>query len=193
VPLLVSDYRFEPVGTQGHNYGISSWIPFHGTGVLPSTPYVMRSHYRPCYAYGGANLNRPFDYDTCIRMAKQWREIADDLLGDYYPLSSYSLSEDAWVAWQYDLPERGRGVVQTFRHAESPYESARFKLRGLDPSATYQFHDFDAPTNTPPVSATGRDLMTHGLLLTLPQMPDSAVISYERTERAADTRSNQGK
>jgi hypothetical protein len=54
-PLLVSDYRFEPVGPQGHNYDISSWIPFHGAGVSPSSPHVMRSHFRPSYAYGGMN------------------------------------------------------------------------------------------------------------------------------------------
>jgi alpha-galactosidase len=177
VPLLASDYRFEPVGTQGHNYGISSWIPFHGTGVWPSTPYVMRSHYRPCYAYGGANLGRAFDYETCIRMAKDWRLIADDLLGDYYPLTAYSLGEDTWVAWQYDRPESGRGVVQAFRHSESPYETTRLKLRGLDPAATYELRNFDAPGAT---TASGRDLMNPGLQLTLTNSPDSAVISYKK-------------
>jgi len=174
VPLLVSDYRFEPVGTQGHNYGISSWIPFHGTGVEPSTPYVMRSHFRPCYAYGGANVNRKFDYQTCIRMANEWRQIADDLLGDYYPLTAYSLDADAWMAWQYDRPEMGRGVVQAFRRSGSPYESARFKLRGLDASATYELRNFDAAGAS---TISGRELMDPGLLLTLIDRPGSAVIS----------------
>jgi len=177
VPLLVSDYRFEPVGTQGHNYGISSWIPFHGTGVWPSTPYVMRSHFRPCYAYGGANLDRPFDYITCIRMATEWRQIAGDLLGDYYPLTAYNLAGDAWMAWQYDQPEEGQGVVQAFRHAECPYESARFKLRGLNPAATYELRNFDAAGTT---TLPGRELMEHGLLLTLTNSPDSAVVKYKR-------------
>jgi alpha-galactosidase len=179
VPLLVSDYRFEPVGTQGHNYGISSWIPFHGTGVGPSTPYVMRSHFRPCYAYGGANVDRPFDYEMCIRMATEWRQIADDLLGDYYPLTSYTLAADAWMAWQYDQPEKGRGVVQAFRHSASPYESARFKLRGLDPAATYELRNFDIVGTT---TFPGHELMEPGLLLTLTNTPDSAVISYKRVK-----------
>jgi alpha-galactosidase len=177
VPLLVSDYRFEPVGTQGHNYGISSWIPFHGTGVLPSTPYVMRSHFRPCYAYGGMNQDPKFDYQTCIRMAKEWRQIADNLLGDYYPLTGYSLAQDIWMAWQYDRPEAGQGVVQAFRHAGSPYEAARFKLRGLDPAANYQLHNFDVEGDT---TSTGRQLMELGLLVTLKDTPSSAVIRYRR-------------
>ncbi len=177
VPLLASDYRFEPVGTQGHNYGISSWIPFHGTGVYPSTPYVMRSHFRPCYAYGGPNLNKPFDYLTCIRMANEWRQIADDLLGDYYPLTPYTLADDTWMAWQYDLPEKGRGVVQAFRHSASPYEAARFKLRGLDADANYQLRNFDVDGTK---TISGRELMDPGLLVTLTNTPDSAVINYRR-------------
>ena len=36
VPLLRSDYLFEPVGQQGHTYGLSFWLPFHGTGYTPS-------------------------------------------------------------------------------------------------------------------------------------------------------------
>ena len=36
--------------------------------------------------------------------------------------------------WQFDVPEKGEGVVQAFRRAESVYEAARFKLRGLDPA-----------------------------------------------------------
>lgn len=179
VPLLVSDYRFEPVGTQGHNYGISFWIPFHGTGVLPSTPYVMRSHFRPCYGYGGANLNNHFDYPACIRMANEWWQISSDLLGDYYPLSDYSLSEDDWMAWQYDQPEKGRGVVQAFRHARSPYETARFKWRGLDPGATYELRNFDV---LGPTRISGRELLDQGLLLTLTNRPDSVVISYKRVK-----------
>jgi len=113
-------------------------------------------------------------------MAAEWRQIADDLLGDYYPLTAYNLAGDAWMAWQYDLPESGQGVVQAFRHAESPYESARFKLRGLDSAATYELRNFDAAGTT---TLPGRELMEQGLLLTLTNNPDSAVISYKRASQ----------
>ncbi|MCB9784362.1 MAG: alpha-galactosidase [Candidatus Omnitrophica bacterium] len=36
VPLLRSDYLFEPVGQQCHTYGLSMWVPFYGTGYCPS-------------------------------------------------------------------------------------------------------------------------------------------------------------
>ena len=35
VPLLRSDYLFEPVGQQGHTYGLSFWLPFYRNRVLP--------------------------------------------------------------------------------------------------------------------------------------------------------------
>ena len=63
IPLLRSDYLFEPVGQQGHTYGLSFWIPFHGTAYCPSNsshgwgygtgtksaygPYVRRRQYVP--------------------------------------------------------------------------------------------------------------------------------------------------
>ena len=32
MPLLRSDYILEPVGNQGHTYGMAFWVPFFGTG-----------------------------------------------------------------------------------------------------------------------------------------------------------------
>ena len=37
VPLWRSDYAFEPVGHQCMTYGISLWLPFHGTGTVPQS------------------------------------------------------------------------------------------------------------------------------------------------------------
>ena len=51
------------------------------------------------------------------------------------PLTSYSLAGDVWMAWQFDRPESGDGVIMAFRRAQSPYEIARFRLSDLDPGA----------------------------------------------------------
>ena len=37
VPLLRSDYQFEPTGNQCQTYGISLWLPYFGTGVGPQS------------------------------------------------------------------------------------------------------------------------------------------------------------
>ena len=52
VPLLRSDYIIEPVGNQGHTYGISLWIPYYGTGGNAIDLYMLRSvmcpHFNSC-------------------------------------------------------------------------------------------------------------------------------------------------
>ena len=41
VPLWRSDYAFETIGHQGMTYGISFWLPYHGTGTVAcdNAPY----------------------------------------------------------------------------------------------------------------------------------------------------------
>jgi alpha-galactosidase len=81
------------------------------------------------------------------------------------------------MAWQFDRPESGDGMVQAFRRADSIYESARLRLRGLDPDARYEVRNLDAEGAT---VMSGRELMETGLLVTLARRPDSAVIVYRR-------------
>ena len=189
VPLLRSDYQafdgnpaFAP-GNQGHTYGLSSWIPYYGQGVYFTDRdfvYSVRSYLSPAFGIC-ADVRKPgVDWPLIRRLADQWRQVADCFLGDFYPLTSYQLNEELWLAWQFDLPERGSGMVQVFRRAASSYESARFKLRGLDPSARYVVTQFDGP-NTKQESA-GRELSEIGLLVNLGARPAAAVIAYQRAD-----------
>ena len=73
---------------------------------------------------------------------------------------------DNWIAWQFNTPERGEGVVQAFRRAESPYESIRVKLHDLDPEAIYTLTNLDATGTT---EVAGRELMEKGLLIPDPR------------------------
>jgi alpha-galactosidase len=101
------------------------------------------------------------------------------MLGDYYPLTTYSLANDVWMAWQFNRPETGDGMIQAFRRADSAYESARFKLSGLDAGTKYTVTDLDA---NQPKEMTGRDLMETGLLLTAPAQPSAMVITYRKAK-----------
>jgi hypothetical protein len=98
------------------------------------------------------------------------------MLGDFYPLTPYQLNEDLWLAWQFDLPEQRKGMVQVFRRARSNFESARFKLRNLEPDSTYLVADLDQPTA--PQQLTGRDLLERGLLISAPHQPSAQIITY---------------
>jgi alpha-galactosidase len=187
VPLLRSDYQFEPTGNQCQTYGISLWLPYYGTGVGPqsthdgawgSGQYVVRSSIAPSYA-SSVDVGTATDEDWALlrTMNEEFLRIQDDLLySDFYPLTEFSLENDVWMALQFDRPAAGSGVVLIFRrpHAE---DAMRFLLQGLDAGSRYQIENFD--TNTKEV-LSGKSLMQKGLELSLPDAPASAILHYER-------------
>jgi len=180
VPLLRSDYLLEPISQQCHTYGIAFWYPFWGTGVNSSDPYHFRSvmcpHITGCYDVRRTDI----DYASVRRLVDQWREVAPHLLlGDYYPLTSYSLAPDVWMGWQFDRPETGQGLVQVFRRADSIYEKARLPLRGLDPGATYRLHDLDRGELG---EMSGRELMGGGVPVEITDRPGSLLVVYARQD-----------
>ena len=81
------------------------------------------------------------------------------------------------MAWQFHLADQDRGVVQVFRHTQSPYETATFPLHGLDPAAKYEFTDLDTKSVT---SVSGRDLMTKGLRVAVTDRPAAVVLLYRK-------------
>ncbi len=179
VPLLRSDYIFEPVGEQNHTYGISFWMPFNGTGFLTVDPYLIRSQMSPEFTVGVDTRRQDQNYDLLRKLVNEWRQVAPCYSGDYYPLTGYSTANDVWMAWQFDRPDLGEGFVQAFRRADCGQPSARLKLRGLDPAVRYTLTDFDAGSSR---QASGRELMDEGLLVEADDRPQAIVIAYRRAE-----------
>ena len=180
VPLLRSDFILDPLAQQLHTYGIASWIPFFGTAIKSTDPYVFRSQMCPTGIAAYDVRDRNLDYDALRKLVGQWRQIAPNWFGDYYPLTSYHTTEDVWMAWQFDRPETGQGMVQVFRRARSPYEKARFKLHGLDASARYRTTNLDHPDAVSETS--GEELMAVGLPVDMPEGPSAAVFVYRRLD-----------
>jgi len=171
VPLLRSDYIFEPVGQQGHTYGFAFWLPFFGTGTKALDTYTIRSCL--CSAIIGCwdLRDKTLDYNLLRRLFAQWREAAPEYYGDYHPLTPYSITADSWIAWQFNRPELGRGIIQAYRRQDCVYESARFKLVGLDANKTYKVRNMDSDR---PDEFSGRELMEHGVLVSIQDRPGSA-------------------
>ena len=59
----------------------------------------------------------------------------------------------------------------------SGYETARFRLRGLDPQARYAFRNVDDGTVE---TMTGGELMGSGLRVHVPERPSAAVLLYKK-------------
>jgi alpha-galactosidase len=151
LPFIRSDYLFEPIGQQCHMYGLSLWVPYNGTGVRSAAgseteSYIFRScmaiHLTPCWDLRhkdaptafGLVVHPPVDLNVIRRLMSQWREAAPNYYGDYYPLTGYSLSTNVWMAWQFNRPEIGSGIVQAFRRDTNDQSTRSFLLKGLKPN-----------------------------------------------------------
>jgi len=108
----------------------------------------------------------------------QWREIAPNFFGDFYPLTPWTRDDTAWMAWQFDRPESSEGVVEVFRRPHSFYESARFPLRGLDDSAEYELTELCSGAV---LHLKGMLLTTEGLATAINTRPGVAIWRYRRS------------
>ena len=189
IPLLRSDYVGDDrnprhVAANQLQTCLSLWIPFYGTGVhytqTENSVCGVRSYMCPSFMIISGGFGTPdFDWDAYKLLVDQWRQVAPCMLGDYYPLTPYSLKK-WWIAWQFNRPEQGDGVVQAFRRPSNEEAVKTLNLSGLDPEAEYIATNLDAPT---PVRMDGRELMEQGLQVEIKTQPGSAIVLYHRADR----------
>lgn len=177
VPLWRSDYPYKPISQQAQTYGLSLWVPYYGTAVNSLDPYTFRSQMTPALGFSMDHEQISGKREMAEQLLGQWREIAQLYFGDFIPLTPYSVSSDSWMAWQWNRPEGDRGVVEVFRRETSPFTTAQFKLRGLDPGARYIFTNLDSAEST---EFSGKVLMESGLLVALKTQPASCLLTYKK-------------
>lgn len=190
VPLWRSDYAFEPIGHQCMTYGISLWLPYHGTGTVASAaapyygggftkvePYAFWSNAAPSLGCGIDIRVRQLDYNTLRRLYRQWRQLSRFYYGDFYPLTPYTQDNRQWIAWQFHDPLEQAGVVQAFRRDQCPTDTLRLRLHDLDGTGTYRFTAFEGEA---PSEASGKDLVAEGLPASTRERPGAVVLLYRR-------------
>ena len=177
VPLLRSDYIMEPVGNQCHTHSLSQWFPFNGTGTSKTSTYEIRSTLCPGFIACWDQRDETIDHKQIKKLVDQWRDYSKYSFGDYYPLMPYSLANDQWIAWQFNCPDSGEGMVQVFRRAESLYESVRLPLQALDPAARYSITNIDTGTAR---KMNGKELVEHGLDIVIGEKPGTAILVYKQ-------------
>jgi hypothetical protein len=122
------------------------------------------------------------DFSSVREMVKQWREIVWPCYwGDYYPLTPYYPDNGVWMAWQYHVPEEGRGVLQAFRRKGSADASRRFRLRGLRSDSRYNIRTVGSAKAIR--TATGEELLADGLSVRIAGEPGAVVVAYEEETR----------
>ena len=176
---LILGIDFEPIGDQCHNYRLASWIPWHGLCIRVIEPYAFRSMMCPAIVTGWDLRRKDLDYPLARRLVHDWEQIAANYLGDFYPLTPYSLENTVWMAWQFDRPEAGSGMVQAFRRDEAPEETTVFRLSGVDSESRYIITDCDGGQ---PRTVTGRELREKGLTIRIENKPGAGVLVYKKVD-----------
>jgi alpha-galactosidase len=185
-PFWRTDGPRDAIAHQCHSYGLLAWVPFSAISQdREGDTYEFRSSMCSSlcinWNHSGDGPSGPlpenFPFDWARKTLEQYISIRDFYYGDYYPLTGYSQATDQWMAYQLDRPDTGQGLVVALRRPESPYETSRFRLQGLDETASYQITDLDTGAEA---RATGHELSERGLLVAIDSKPGSILLVYRK-------------
>ncbi len=143
-------------GTQAQTYGISFWLPIHGTCAYVDGEYADRTNIIPCTQRVGYEFARQY------------------MNGNYYPLCYGGLDTSRFQASQYDV--NGEGFAVVYKRENVAENTFNLKLNGLDPEKTYVYYDYDKPDVK--LEAKGSELMQNGIELNIAETPKAVIIMY---------------
>ena len=174
--LWRSDHCWEADAEQDMTYGLSLWMPLHGVGSISVDSYDFRSGMGANFSASLRYYSDPAIWEPALRLFTEYRAIRHLFLGDFYPLMPYSVSPEAWIAWQFHRSDLDEGMVQAFRRSDSDVINNAFKLNGLSPNAQYSVTNVDEQDSS---QMTGRELMDKGISVSINTARGSAIIVYK--------------
>ena len=192
VPLHYTDYGYgnHPVKLAFH-HTLYAWIPYFkeftlsydvlGPGEEMRFDKQVDSFSFHCgmapMIFTTLDIRRDdYDFALGVKMIAIWRRAADTLLhGDYYPLTPFSKSPEAWVVRQFDLPESGKGLIQGIRLPACPAESITVHPQAVCADQDYIFEN---PETLETMLISGTALSQDGFTFKLPRR--SAAIWFYR-------------
>jgi alpha-galactosidase len=178
VPLWRSDSYGTDVILQNQTYGLALWVPYFGTGTNTTNPYAYRSSLGSSLFTSWDVRDPKLDYTEIGKLEGEFWKTAPFFREDYYPLTPYDSGPGAWIAWQFNRPEKGDGMVQAFRRDQCGDAARTVHLAHLDASAKYEIDDMDSPT---PRIVSGSELMQTGLAISINAKPGAVVLLYRKT------------
>ncbi len=179
-PFWRTDYNgyTVPNGCQDNTYGLNFYLPLHGTGNFVRSQYYFRSNMSSSMVLNWDINSKDHSQAEMQKYIQDFKRLRPYYYGDYYPLTGIEnlLRDDTWLAYQLNRPEKGDGIIMSFRREANSTESLGIKLKGLDGSSTYElFYEDDGKK----INKTGTELM-EGIEITIPKKPASLLISYKR-------------
>jgi alpha-galactosidase len=187
VPLHPTDYNYSHLAVkQAFHATMFQWMPYFGSNTLPVETvdtYAVRSGHGLALGLGYDLRRDDLDYDLLRKLIQEWRRIAPYYYGDFYPLTPYSWDESGWLAWQFDRPEQGDGLIEAFRRGKCDEATQVLRLHGLDEAGGYDLTDLDAhPQEATGWTMTGKELMEDGLTVGIASQPGATIITYKRKD-----------
>ena len=186
VALHPTDYNYSHLAAkQAFHQSLFQWFPYFGSNTMPIDrvdAYAIRSGHAMSVVLGYDLRRKDLDYRLLRELTDEARVVATYYYDDYYPLTPYSVSEEDWIAWQFNRPDKGEGLIEVFRRPRSQAASMTLRPRGLDAQAVFELQNLDLEDTT---RAAGRELMETGLQVVLPHRPQAAVITYRRIKGLA--------
>ncbi len=175
VALWRTDYQyFEPMGYQSHTYALSFWLPTTSTGNKVPDAYTFRSAMNNGLVLGWDPFSPDFSEEDAKKRAAEFHRARLFFFGDFFPLTSYSTEDNAWIAYQFHRPDLRQGLVLAFRRVNAPQETIKVALRGLDPASEYTFEDADSQQ----VTTRGGTAVMNSLELTAKTAPAAILLFY---------------
>ena len=178
-PLWRTDYQYgEPNGYQCHTFGLSFYLPIHGTAIYRTDAYTFRSGLGGTAVMNWEITGRESESIPPIqKRIDDFKALRPYFYGDFYPLteSRDNTGDNRWLAYQLNRPDKKDGSILVFRRIGCLDESIKAKLHGLRENADYELFYEDYGLK---IRDRGSELMDN-LTLTIPQKPGSLLIRYK--------------
>ncbi len=174
IPFWRSDYNcsyhsdlFD--ATQSHTYGISFWLPIHGSALYMTDEYSSRSAIMPLMLMDFYSHKHPeFSFNE---------EPREFMTGKYYPIEFGSFDKDKMHAMQFSTADGKAGTALIYKRENVSADEYTVKLNGLIPSKTYSIYDIDNPEKI--YTLTGKELMNTGLTINLPEGQKAVILMFK--------------
>ena len=180
VPLHISDFwdgnddGFDE--RQTCMLALPQWLPYFKLEVhatAPATVYNYRSSMAPWFILSVPYEDPDADWALAASAEAEWRELSKYYYSDFYPLTDFSKSPEAWRAWEYYDPSSRSGAVQLFRGPESGEPEITLKFYGVD-NGKYRLRSANGSFD---VTVSGRQLKK-GYAFILPDAGSCDIIFF---------------
>lgn len=184
VSLFRSDYfcysDSDPIGFQAQACGLGQWVPVSTGGGRFEDKYSFRSTMNQGISIDIKLVKEALDNPELMQTYREYfhelelvRELYDK---DMYLLTNVTVSPKDWLAYELYSPDENRGAVLSFRRDLCPFDSAVYKLKGLDPEAEYELINTDTKEK---IYKRGEEIIREGITVKIADTKESGLILFK--------------